>query len=67
MTANTAVKVVFNYLWELSALGAAMDNLTSLEFLSQQFDLVLKTWAIIIPIFLLLIWVAWKMKGIFKG
>jgi hypothetical protein len=43
-----------------------MDSLISLEFLSEQFVVVLKAWAFVIPM-LLLVWVAWKMKGIFKA
>jgi uncharacterized membrane protein (DUF106 family) len=44
-----------------------MESMISLEFFSQQFDVVLKAWAIVIPVFLVLVWVAWKMKGIFKA
>jgi hypothetical protein len=44
-----------------------MESMISLEFLSQQYDVVLKAWAIVIPVFLVLVWVAWKMKGIFKA
>jgi len=44
-----------------------MDNMISLEFLSEQIGVVLKAWAFVIPMFLLLVWVAWKMKGIFKA
>ena len=44
-----------------------MENMISLEFLSEQADAVLKAWAIVIPMFLLLVWVAWKLKGIFKA
>jgi hypothetical protein len=43
-----------------------MDNLISLEFLSQQSDAVLKAWAIVIPLLVVLLWVAWKM-GEFLG
>ena len=67
MTANTAVKMVFIYLSHLSALGGAMDNLISLEFLTEQADAVLKAWAIFIPSVVLLLWVAWKIRGIFRA
>ena len=51
----------------LSINGRDMDNLISLEFLSQQSDTVLKAWAIVIPLLVLLLWVAWKMRGIFRA
>ena len=51
----------------LSINGRDMDNLISLEFLSQQSDVVLKAWAIVIPLLVLLLWVAWKMRGIFRA
>jgi hypothetical protein len=44
-----------------------MDNLMSLEFLLENFDVVLKTWAIFIPLLVTLLWIAWKMRGIFKA
>jgi hypothetical protein len=45
----------------------AMDNLINLEFVSEQVDAVLKAWAIFIPSVVLLLWVAWKIRGIFKA
>ena len=39
----------------------------SLEFLLENFDVVLKTWAIFIPVLVVLLWAAWKMRGIFKA
>jgi hypothetical protein len=50
-----------------STLPAPMDNLMSLEFLLENFDVVLKTWAIFIPLLVTLVWIAWKMRGIFKA
>jgi hypothetical protein len=44
-----------------------MDSLISLEFLSEQIPAVLKAWAIVIPFLVLLLWVAWKMRGIFRA
>jgi branched-subunit amino acid ABC-type transport system permease component len=44
-----------------------MEGLISLEFLSEQVDAVLKAWAIVIPLVVLLLWVAWKSRGIFKA
>jgi len=44
-----------------------MDNLMSLEFLLENFDVVLKTWTIFIPLLVMLLWIAWKMRGIFKA
>jgi hypothetical protein len=44
-----------------------MDNLISIEFLSEQGDVVLRAWAIVIPLMVLLLWVAWKMRGIFRA
>jgi hypothetical protein len=44
-----------------------MDNLMSLEFLLENFDVVLKTWVIFIPLLAVLLWMAWKMRGIFKA
>jgi hypothetical protein len=44
-----------------------MDNLISLEFLSQQFDAALRAWEIFIPLLVLLLWAAWKMRGIFRA
>jgi len=44
-----------------------MDNLMSLEFLLENFDVVLKTWVIFIPLLVVLLWIAWKMRGIFKA
>jgi hypothetical protein len=32
----------------------------------ENFDAVLKTWAIFIPVLVVLLWAAWKMRGIFK-
>jgi hypothetical protein len=48
-------------------LPAPLDNLMSLEFLLENFDVVLKTWAIFIPLLVMLLWIAWKMRGIFKA
>jgi hypothetical protein len=48
-------------------IGRDMDNLISLEFLSEQIPAVLKAWAIVIPLLVLLLWVAWKMRGIFRA
>jgi len=44
-----------------------MDSMISLEFLSEQTDVVLKAWAIFIPLLVLLLWVAWKIRGIFRA
>ena len=44
-----------------------MDNLMGLEFLLENFDAVLKAWAIFIPVLVVLLWAAWKMRGIFKA
>jgi hypothetical protein len=43
-----------------------MENLMSLEFLLENFDAVLKAWVIFIPVLVVLLWAAWKMRGIFK-
>ena len=44
-----------------------MEGLISLEFLSQQVDAVLKAWAIVLPLVVLLLWVAWKIRGVFRA
>jgi len=43
-----------------------MDSLISLEFLSEQAGAVLKAWAIVIPLLILLLLVAWKSRGIWR-
>jgi hypothetical protein len=44
-----------------------MDSLIGLEFLWEQVYVVLKAWAIVIPLLLMLVWAAWKMRGIFRA
>jgi|RhiMetdeSRZDD1v2_1073273.scaffolds.fasta_scaffold431391_1 hypothetical protein len=44
-----------------------MDNLINLEFFSEQVAAILKIWAIFIPLLLVLLWFAWKMRGIFRA
>ena len=39
----------------------------SLEFLSEQLDAILKAWAIVIPLLGMLLWVAWKLRNVFKN
>ena len=47
--------------------GRCMDNLISLEFFTEQLGAVFKAWAIVIPLLILLLWAAYKMRGIFKA
>ena len=51
----------------LRGWGCYMEGLINLEFLSDQVDAVLKAWAIVIPFVVLLLWVAWKIRGIFRA
>jgi hypothetical protein len=44
-----------------------MDSLISLLELSEPADAALKAWAILIPSLILLLWVAWKIRGIFSA
>jgi hypothetical protein len=44
-----------------------MYSLINLEFLLEPADAVLKAWAILIPSLVLLLWVAWKIRGIFRA
>jgi hypothetical protein len=43
-----------------------MEGLISLEFLWEQVGAVLKAWAIFIPLVVLLLWVAWKSRGVWR-
>jgi hypothetical protein len=67
VTANTAAKLASLSLTRFLLWGCYMDNMISVEFLLQQLDAILKTWAILIPLLVLLLWGAWKMRGIFRA
>jgi hypothetical protein len=43
-----------------------MEGLLSSEFFSEQVFAVLRAWAIVIPLLLLLLLIAWNARGIWK-